>query len=112
LSLSSPHESAGNRLAFTPGELSGYDFFYLSVEARTMNKINLSISITTLGLVAFVVLCSLSLSIVFLQLYLFGLTGCLIWMVITILKNGEPSSHTFEDRFYEDADLGPHSSHD
>ena len=77
-----------------------------------MKKINLAISVTTVGLVAFVVLCSLSFSIVFLQLYLFGLTGCLIWMVITILKNGEPSSHTFDDRFYEDTDLGPDRTHD
>jgi hypothetical protein len=77
-----------------------------------MKKINVAISVTTLGLVAFVILCSLQVSFILLQLYLFGLTGCLIWMVITILKNGEPSAHTFEDRFYEDADLGPNRSHD
>lgn len=73
-----------------------------------MEKISFSITVTTLGLVVFIVLCSLSLSLVFLQLYLFGLTGCLIWMVITILKNGEPSSKTFDEQFYEDTDLGPH----
>lgn len=73
-----------------------------------MEKISFSITITTLGLVVFVVLCSLSLSLVFLQLYLLGLTGCLIWMVITILKNGEPSPRTFDEQFYEDTDLGPH----
>ena len=72
-----------------------------------MKRINISISVTTLGLVSFVILCSLGLSFVFLQLYLFALTGSLIWMVITILKNGEPSKHTFDERFYEDADLGP-----
>ena len=77
-----------------------------------MKKINVAISVTTLGLVAFVILCSLQVSFILLQLYLFALTGCLIWMVITILKNGEPSTHTFEDRFYEDADLGPNRSHD
>lgn len=73
-----------------------------------MEKISFSITITTLGLALFVVLCSLPLSLWFLQLYLFGLTGCLIWMVITILKNGEPSSKTFDEQFYEDRDLGPH----
>jgi hypothetical protein len=73
-----------------------------------MKRINFSITVTTLGLLFFVILCSLPLSLVFLQLYLLALTGSLIWMVITILKNGEPSSHTFDDRFYEDVDRGPH----
>ena len=72
-----------------------------------MKKINFSIWATTLGLVAFIILCSLELSFVFLQLFLFALTGSLIWMVVTILKNGEPSQHTFDERFYEDTDLGP-----
>lgn len=73
-----------------------------------MNKINFAISVTTLSLVLFIILCSFPLPFVFLQLYLLGLLGSLIWMVITILKNGEPSPHTFEERFYEDEDLGPH----
>lgn len=73
-----------------------------------MKKINTAIWVTTLGLLSFVILCSFPLSFVFLQLYLFGLVACLIWMVITILKNGEPPAHTFEERFYEDEDLGPH----
>lgn len=72
-----------------------------------MRKINFAIWTTTSALLLFVVLCALPLSFVFLQLYLTGLTGCLIWMVITILKNGEPSVHTFDERFYEDEDLGP-----
>lgn len=73
-----------------------------------MEKISFSVTVTTLGLLLFIVLCSLPLSLIFLQLYLFGLTGCLIWMVITILKNGQPSTKTFDQTFYEDADLGPH----
>ena len=72
-----------------------------------MQRINLSVGVTTLGLLSFVILCSLPISFIFLQLYLFGLVGCLIWMVLTILKNGEPSRHTFDERFYEDEDLGP-----
>ena len=72
-----------------------------------MKKVNFSIWVTTVGLLCFIVLCSLGLSFVYLQLFLFALTGSLIWMVITILKNGEPSHYTFDDRFYEDEDLGP-----
>lgn len=72
-----------------------------------MKRINLAIIVTTLGLVLFIVLCSFQLSIVFLQLYLLGLTLSLIWMVMTILKNGKPSLQTFDERFYEDADRGP-----
>ena len=73
-----------------------------------MKKINFAVALTSVGLVGFIILCSYPLSFIFLQLYLFALTGCLIWMVITILKNGEPSVHTFDERFYEDEDLGPH----
>ncbi|HEU5147106.1 MAG TPA: hypothetical protein VFT90_10335 [Chryseosolibacter sp.] len=73
-----------------------------------MQKINFSIGVTTVGMLCFIILCSLDLSFVFLQLVLFALTGSLIWMVITILKNGEPSRHTFDERFYEDSDRGPH----
>jgi len=76
--------------------------------AFAMEKVSLSITVTTLGLLFFVILCSLPVSLSFLQLYLFALIGSLLWMVITILKNGKPSSHTFDDRFYDDADLGPH----
>lgn len=72
-----------------------------------MKKINLSIWITTLGLLCFIVLCSLELSFIFLQFYLVGLLASLIWMVITILRNGEPSEYTFDKRFYEDSDKGP-----
>ena len=80
--------------------------FILHKEIK-MKKINIAIWVTTLGLLLFVILCTLPVSLIFLQLYLFALTGSLIWMVITILKNGEPSRYTFEERFYEDADLGP-----
>lgn len=72
-----------------------------------MKKVDVSISVTTLGLVLFLVLCSFSLPFVFLQLYLFGLTACFIWMIFAILKGGEASIYTFDERFYEDADLGP-----
>ena len=73
-----------------------------------MKKINFAISVTTLGLIVFIILCSFNISIVLLQLFSFGLTGSLIWMVITILKNGQPPPETFDEKFYEDRDLGPH----
>lgn len=72
-----------------------------------MKKISRAIGITTFGLLVFIVLCTMPLPIVFLQLYLLALVGSLVWMVITILRNGEPSRYTFEERFYEDRDLGP-----
>ncbi|MDQ2657403.1 MAG: hypothetical protein M3Y60_08265, partial [Bacteroidota bacterium] len=67
-----------------------------------MKKINLAIWLTTMGLLSFIVLCSLGISLVILQLYFFVLIAVFIRMVIIILKNGEPSIHTFEERFYED----------
>jgi hypothetical protein len=75
-----------------------------------MNKVYYSISLVTGGLLVFTVMCSPLLKIPFAILFLFLLLlqGGLIWMVITILKKGEPSSHTFSERFYDDADLGPH----
>lgn len=72
-----------------------------------MSKMNFSITATTAAFLLFIVLCSLSLSLLFLQLYLLALTGMLIWMVITILKDGKPADRTFDQRFYEDADRGP-----
>ena len=29
----------------------------------------------------------------------------IIWMVLRVLKDGEPSEYTFEERFYEDYDV-------
>jgi hypothetical protein len=72
-----------------------------------MKKISFAIGVTTLGLVIFVVMCSLPIAILWLQITHLILTGALIWMVITILKNGTPSPYTFDERFYEDADRGP-----
>lgn len=73
-----------------------------------MSKINFAIGLVTAAFLLFIILCSLALSLVVLQLYLFALTGGLIWMVITILKDGKPSEHSFDEKFYDDSDLGPH----
>jgi hypothetical protein len=83
-------------------------FFIFRVKhGLAMKKINFAIVLTTLSLTGFIILCSFPFSFIFLQIYLFALTGCLIWMVVTILKNGQPSAHTFDERSYEDEDHGP-----
>jgi hypothetical protein len=74
-----------------------------------MDKVNYSISVVTGTLLVFAVLCGAEVSIpmggllVFLLLFNIGL----VWMVITILKEGKESGNRFDDKFYEDVDLGP-----
>lgn len=69
-----------------------------------MDKIGFSISTVTGGLLVFTVLCSpvVSAPMYLLILFLLVLQGGLIWMVITILKNGKPPVETFDEKFYED----------
>lgn len=69
-----------------------------------MNRVNLSVVLTTGLFFIFTVLClaPFGLSLLFLNLFLFVLMGLLVWMVITVLKYGEPSKYTFDERFYED----------
>jgi hypothetical protein len=71
---------------------------------RGMNKVNFSVTLTTLLFFIFTVLCLVpgGLSLAFLNIFLFVLMGLLVWMVITILKHGKPSEHTFDDQFYDD----------
>ena len=71
-----------------------------------MNKINFSISTLSGAFLVFAILCSpiVTVPIGFLLMYLLMLKVGLVWMVITILKNGTPSRHTFDERFYEDKD--------
>lgn len=74
-----------------------------------MNKVNFAITITTTGFVVFAIICAADYFIPMgsLLLFLLLLNIGLVWMVITILKEGESSHHTFDERFYEDADKGP-----
>jgi hypothetical protein len=76
---------------------------------RAMSKMHYSISLITGGLLGFIILCSPLLRVPFgiLLFCLLLLQGGLIWIVITILKNGQCSTHTFDEKFYDDADLGP-----
>lgn len=77
-----------------------------------MNKIYFSIAVVTGAFLVFTMLCSpvVSTPVSVLLLFLLALQAGLIWMVLTILKNGEPSVFTFDQRFYEDKDLGPHEN--
>ena len=72
-----------------------------------MNKINFSISLVSGAFLVFAILCSpiVTIPIGFLLIYLLILKVGLVWMVITILKNGVPSQHTFDEKFYEDKDF-------
>jgi hypothetical protein len=69
-----------------------------------MNRVAFSILFTTFLFLIFAVLClaPFNLSLVFLNFFLLLLNGLLIWMVVTVLKHGEPSKYTFDERFYED----------
>lgn len=72
-----------------------------------MTRANFAIGLTTLCLVVYVVLANISadFGLIFLTLLI---TQCLlIWMVISILKDKRTSTRTFDEYFYEDADLGP-----
>jgi hypothetical protein len=71
-----------------------------------MNKVNFSVALTTTLFFIFTVLCLVpsGTSLLFLNFFLFLLMGLLIWMVYTVLKYGEPSKHTFDEKFYDDLD--------
>ena len=63
-----------------------------------------AITIVTIVVVIFTVLCNSGLNIPtgFLIAFLFILHVGLVWMVISILKFGKTSNYTFNDRFYND----------
>jgi hypothetical protein len=64
-----------------------------------------AITIVTLGAVIFTILCNSRLNIPtgFLIAFLFILHVGLVWTVISILRFGKPSNHTFNNRLYDDA---------
>jgi hypothetical protein len=67
-----------------------------------MKSVSASVSITTVLFFVYTTLCLMPISLVFLDLFLLVLMVLLVWMVITILKYGVPSNHTFDEKFYED----------
>lgn len=71
-----------------------------------MKSVYLSVSLVTGAFLVFIALCVAPIDVPFPFLFLFlvMLQIGLVWMVITILKKGVPSSHTFDDKYYDDAD--------
>jgi len=69
-----------------------------------MNKVSISVTITTLLFFIFSVFCMMPIgfSLIFLNIFLLVLMVLLVWMVITVLKHGKPSQYTFDEKFYED----------
>ncbi|MCH8546160.1 MAG: hypothetical protein LAT54_05460 [Cryomorphaceae bacterium] len=67
-----------------------------------MEKIKLPIILTTIYLFLFVVISTFDalLALTFLLVSLSPIP--IIWMVYRVLRDGTPSPHTFEERFYED----------
>ncbi len=67
-----------------------------------MEKIKMPILIATAYLVVFVITLGFS-QILTLSMLLVSLSPLpIIWMVYKVLRDGTPSSFTFEERFYED----------
>ncbi len=65
---------------------------------------NLFLPIAATTLVLFIYLISVYSNVVFNVVFLLFVTLniLIVWMVIRILKDGEPSGRTFEDQWYED----------
>ncbi len=67
-----------------------------------MEKIKLPILLTTLYLFIFVVISTFD-ALMALTFLLVSLSPVpIIWMVYRVLRDGTPSPHTFEERFYDD----------
>lgn len=86
-----------------------FDYATFCLKEEIMKKINFALSLVTGALLVFTVCCSpvVSAPLSFLLLFLLLLQAGLIWMVITVLKNGKPPGETFDQRFYEDSDIRP-----
>jgi hypothetical protein len=72
-----------------------------------MKSPKFAISVVTMGMVIFTILCNSNLNVPtsFLIAFLLILHVGLIWMVMAILKFGKSSGHTFENRMYDDMDF-------
>jgi hypothetical protein len=57
--------------------------------------------------IGFVFLCQTSSSYLIINTYFILLLISFFVMVVAILKKGTPSKNTFDQKFYDDADLGP-----
>lgn len=67
-----------------------------------MKGIRLPVYVVTVYLILYTILHLAGVSL-FILMPMFSVSPFLvIWMVYKVLKNGKPSSKTFEDQFYED----------
>jgi len=79
----------------------------MEIKVRIMKSPKIAITVVTVGLIIFTWLCNSRLNVPagLLFIFLFILQIGLLWMVYTILKYGKASTKTFDDHFYEDANL-------
>jgi hypothetical protein len=70
-----------------------------------MKKVNTIISITTCMLLVYTVAASVSGNFVLVFLLFSITTALFFYMVISILKDASPFEHTFDEYFYDDADI-------
>jgi hypothetical protein len=70
-----------------------------------MSKTGFSIAITSIALVIYVAASATQLAFPFVFLFLMTTQALFIWMVCVILRDDRPSKRTFEEYFYEDAEL-------
>jgi hypothetical protein len=70
-----------------------------------MNKLGFSVLTTSLVVVLYVVVSTLPVEFGLVFGFFLLAHGLLIWMVLVILKDKNPSKRTFDEYFYEDVDI-------
>jgi hypothetical protein len=74
-----------------------------------MSKTATSVIVTTLVVIAYTIISTLPVNFSLVFSAMIASQGLLIWMVITILKDTRTSTRTFDEYFYEDANIKPGS---
>ncbi len=69
-----------------------------------MKNIQTPITVTTTLFIFFIFLCGFDTDLSLIMLLFLIINLCVIWMVYMVIRYGQPSPHTFAERFYEDAD--------
>jgi hypothetical protein len=70
-----------------------------------LNKSTFAITITSLVVLSYVILSTLTANFAFVFFAMLVSQGFFIWMVISILKDDRSSTRTFDEYFYEDVDI-------
>jgi hypothetical protein len=70
-----------------------------------LNKSTFAITITSLVVLSYVILSTLTANFDFVFFATLVSQGFFIWMVISILKDDRSSTRTFDEYFYEDVDI-------